>query len=169
MLIVVASGLHAVAQSPLTPVKTTSDDQKSIGSIFKQSTYRVKVTRGWPQAQGMVYHPTDPQRCFSRNLTLDLYEPDEATVQNRPVVLLVHSGGFWTGDSLMKSMVRAGKYFAERGWVCFSINYRLHGDRAISPEDWFNNRPTYAATRDAKAAIRWIRANADSYSHHVIM
>lgn len=163
MFIVVASGFHAAAQSPLTPAKETTGGQESVGPIFEQPTYRVKVTRGLPYAQGMIYHPTDPQRCFPRNLTLDIYEPDEATVQNRPVVLLVHSGGFWTGDSLMKSMVRAGNYFAERGWVCFSINYRLHGDRAIAPEGWLKNRPTYAATRDAKVAVRWIRANADSY------
>tara|TARA_R110002167_G_scaffold196372_1_gene399323 strand:+ start:628 stop:1596 length:969 start_codon:yes stop_codon:yes gene_type:complete len=163
MFIVLARGFDAAAQPPVTPPKSSAGERESIGPIFEKPTYAVKVTRGLLYAQGMIYHPTDPQRCYPRNLTLDVYEPDEGNTQNRPVVLLVHSGGFWTGDSLMKSMVRAGNYFAERGWVCFSINYRLHGDRAIAPEGWLKNRPTYAATRDAKAAVRWIRANAESY------
>lgn len=158
-----ACGFNATAQAQATTAQASSGASESSGGIFDKPTYQVKVTHGLPYAQGMIYHPTDPERFYPRNLTLDVYEPDEDTTQNRPVVLLVHSGGFWTGDSLMRSMVRAGNYFAERGWVCFSINYRLHGDRAIAPKGWLKNRPTYAAARDAKAAIRWIRANAASY------
>ncbi|WP_419189827.1 carboxylesterase family protein [Stieleria marina] len=132
--------------------------------VVDRATFEVLVTRGVPYAQGMIYHPTDPSRCYPRNLTLDIYQPQQKAAPGRPVVLLVHSGGFWTGDSLMRSMVRAGHYFASRGWVCFSINYRLHGDRAIAPDGWPANHPTYAATRDAKAAIRWIRAHAAQYN-----
>ncbi|MDA8746294.1 alpha/beta hydrolase [Rubripirellula amarantea] len=133
--------------------------ENGIAPIYRSPTYKVKVTKGEPYAQGMIYHPTDPSRSYPRNLTLDIYEPQDDLNQKRPVVVLIHGGGFW-------SMVNGAQYFAQRGWVCFSINYRLQGDRGIAPDGWPANKPTYSATRDAKAAIRWIRANAQQYRIH---
>ena len=60
------------------------------------------------------------------------------------------------------------------GWVAFSINYRLAGDHGTLPsffpeiDDPDPRRveqihAIYTACRDAKAAIRWIRANAGTY------
>ncbi len=175
----VADEPHRVSETPLTrvrtaevspkPERTTSDWDGSndcLAPVYNKATYKVTVTRGVPYAQGMTYHPSDQTRCFPRNLTLDVYQPADNHQQMRPVVVLIHGGGFWTGDSLMGSMVNGAQYFAQRGWVCFSINYRLYGDFAIAPNGWPDNRPTYSATRDAKAAIRWIRANAHQYRVH---
>ncbi|TWT80393.1 Carboxylesterase [Planctomycetes bacterium CA13] len=156
---------HAAEDTPKPKQTTLNWDRANVGlaPVYNDATYKVTVTLGVPYGQGMTYHPSDNTRCFPRNLTLDVYQPDDNHQQNRPVVVLIHGGGCWTGDSLMHSMVNGAQYFAQRGWVCYSINYRLHGDRGIAPKGWPDNRPTYSATRDAKAAIRWIRANAQKY------
>lgn len=154
----------SVANADQSRIKSDGDGSPgTLGPVANQAIYEVTVTRGEPYGQGMIYHPSDNTCCFPRNLTLDVYQPNDDHQQNRPVVVLIHGGGFWTGDSLMGSMVNGAQYFAQRGWVCFSINYRLFGDQAIAPKGWPDNRPTYSATRDAKAAIRWIRANASKY------
>jgi acetyl esterase/lipase len=68
----------------------------------------------------------------------------------RPVVLCIHGGGFRAGkrerwDDLCKRL-------AERGYVAATVTYRL------APKYQFP-----AAVHDVKAAVRWLRANADKY------
>ena len=75
-------------------------------------------------------------------------------------------------------------YFASRGWVFASIDYRTASDlqgtnfTGIAPQEWIDftiqNATTpddartsiaiYAAQRDAKAALRWIVANSSTYN-----
>ncbi|QDV83641.1 carboxylesterase family protein [Planctomycetes bacterium TBK1r] len=126
-------------------LSTMAGANDGLGPVYRDATYDVTVTKGEPYAQGMIYHPSDPTRSFPRNLTLDVYQPNDNHHQKRPVVVLIHGGGFWTGDSLMWSMVTGAEYFAQRGWVCFSINYRLQGDRGIAPKGWPDTRPRFAA------------------------
>jgi para-nitrobenzyl esterase len=66
-------------------------------------------------------------------------------------------------------------YYASRGFVVFSIDYRLRGDMGTIPQEWIDATTNvdlaelgrllamYPAHRDAKAALRWIIANADNY------
>nr|MCU0375618.1 alpha/beta hydrolase [Chitinophagaceae bacterium] len=67
-----------------------------------------------------------------------------------PVVVLIHGGAFKAGDKAMEAN-NAAKLVAN-GYVAVSINYRLSGE-AVFP----------AGVHDAKAAIRFIRANASTY------
>ena len=66
--------------------------------------------------------------------------------------------------------------YASRGWVVFSINYRLASHRGTVPTSWLNaidllpntqNQDQvlamYPANRDAKAALRWVVSQADEY------
>jgi acetyl esterase/lipase len=85
--------------------------------------------------------PTDDQ-------VLDLWVPADATGPS-PVVVFVHGGGWVEGD---KGQVRSKlPALLDQGFAVASIDYRL-AEQAIFP----------AAVRDAKAAIRWLRANAAS-------
>jgi predicted esterase len=66
-------------------------------------------------------------------------------------------------------------YYASRGFVVFSIDYRLRGHTGTIPQEWIDASSggapgnldqiyaMYPAHRDAKAALRWIIANADNY------
>ena len=69
-----------------------------------------------------------------------------------PVVVNIHPGGFFSGD---KDMVPGtpGKTMLEAGYAIASINYRLSGEA-----------PFPAAVQDAKAAVRFLRANAVKYN-----
>jgi acetyl esterase/lipase len=104
----------------------------------------------------------------------DLYVPRTETGP-RPALLVVHGGGFLFGERDQDELVSFAEYFAARGWVVLSIDYRLANDYGTAPQDWldaieserdsqlerFRGKASYAATRDAKAAVRYLHANAD--------
>lgn len=79
---------------------------------------------------------------------LDLWVPSD-TAGPSPVVVFVHGGGWVEGD---KDQVRSKlPALLDAGFAVASIDYRL-AEQAIFP----------AAVRDAKAAVRWLRANAEA-------
>jgi acetyl esterase/lipase len=92
-----------------------------------------------------------------RPLHLDLYRPTLGTSRpNSPLVVYVHGGG-WSGGHTRQSgaftrwpLVLAS--LASRGYVVASVEYRLSGEARFP-----------AAVQDIKAAIRWLRANAERY------
>jgi acetyl esterase/lipase len=81
---------------------------------------------------------------------MDIYLPDEGDGPF-PVILSIHGGAFLAGDK-GDGQVTPMLEGLKRGYAVVSINYRLSGE-AIWP----------AQINDCKAAIRWIRANADKY------
>jgi len=80
---------------------------------------------------------------------LDLYLPDESA-EGVPLIIWIHGGGWQNGSKENALPVRQG--WTERGYAVASLNYRLSG-HAIFP----------AQIEDCKAAVRWLRANADQY------
>ncbi|MCC6316853.1 MAG: alpha/beta hydrolase [Gemmatimonadaceae bacterium] len=80
---------------------------------------------------------------------LDLYLPTGKGPF--PVVLWLHPGGWQTGDKKISSTSVQMKLLAN-GYALASANYRLSG-QARYP----------AQIQDAKAAVRWLRANAALY------
>jgi acetyl esterase/lipase len=94
-------------------------------------------------------------------LRLDLYQPSGDTVSRRPAVVYVHGGGFSHGDKSAGG--NFARYFAQRGYVAVSINYRLLaplgcGGQDPPPPECAS--AALAAQHDAQAAVRWLRANA---------
>jgi acetyl esterase/lipase len=81
---------------------------------------------------------------------LDVYLPERGN-QPYPVIAWFHPGGFFTGDKGMMMDMLLPPWLA-KGYAVVSINYRL-SDEATFPAQIF----------DAKAAIRWIKANASKY------
>lgn len=80
-------------------------------------------------------------------LLMDLRVPDGNGPH--PVILYLHSGAWITGDRFGGPAIRQ----ATRGYAVASIEYRLAPDH-IWP----------AQVEDAKAAVRWLRANAARFS-----
>jgi len=68
----------------------------------------------------------------------------------RPVILCIHGGGFRAGKR--EGWDDRCRKFAEHGYVAATVTYRL------APKYQFP-----AAVHDVKAAVRWLRANADKY------
>jgi acetyl esterase/lipase len=82
-----------------------------------------------------------------RELRCDVYTPP-GTASRRPAVLLVHGGGWRQGD---KTQLRGyGVLLGMAGFVCVASEYRLVGES-----------PWPAQIHDVKAALRWMRANAE--------
>ena len=91
-----------------------------------------------------------PYASISQAQTLDVYLPAEGDGPF-PVVLHIHGGAFAMGDK-RDIHVMAFLKGLERGYAVASVNYRLSGE-AIFP----------AGLQDIKAAIRWLRANSETY------
>lgn len=81
---------------------------------------------------------------------LDIYLPESGTGPF-PVIISVHGGAFKSGDKASGELtpMLAG---LERGYAVVSVNYRLSSE-AVFP----------AQINDIKAAIKFLRANADTY------
>lgn len=84
---------------------------------------------------------------------LDLYLPKqnggkEQKVERLPLIIWVHGGAWMSGDKKNCPAVR----FVHEGYAVASINYRL-SQHAIFP----------AQIEDCKAAMRWLRANAEKF------
>lgn len=87
----------------------------------------------------------------SRKLLLDAFYPKKKTKKQRPALIIIHGGGWRTGDRSQHAPL--AKQLAALGYVCFTPEYRLSTE-ALFP----------AAVHDLKAAIRWVRANAKKYN-----
>ena len=81
---------------------------------------------------------------------LDLYMPSPVS-ESCPVIVWLHPGGYTMGDK--EGVVHVLDNILDRGYAVVSMNYRL-ADEACFP----------AQLLDAKAAVRWIRANAVTYN-----
>ncbi len=86
----------------------------------------------------------------TRELHLDIYSPE--VVQSKlPVVLLIHGGGWKSGDR--HQMVAIAKYLALNDYIAVPVEYRL------SPEAKYP-----AAVTDVKSAIIFLKKNYDHFN-----
>ncbi len=156
--------------------KTTDTNVTTPMSVKSASTYTVVVEQNLTYGQGLSHLTLNSTSSQTMDLKLDVYKPANNT-KKKPAILLIHGGGFSGGDKSDVNIVNLANYFASRGWVAFSINYRLVGDKGTIPTQWVqyaqNSVPVvdqaqfmamYPAHRDAKAAMRWLIANANNYN-----
>jgi acetyl esterase/lipase len=79
---------------------------------------------------------------------LDLYLPQGHAVKPRPLIVYLHGGGWRKGSKADGQ--RVAFRFVGEGYAVACVDYRLSGD-ALYP----------AQIEDCKAAVRWLRSNAD--------
>ncbi len=95
-------------------------------------------------------------------LTMDIYEPDADTCQLRPLLVLIHGGAFIVGDKRDDLQEKFADYFAKRGYVVASVNYRL--GYIFLPGAYSNlERCIYKAVQDVRAALRWLVHHKKKY------
>lgn len=95
-----------------------------------------------PTAKDVAYASLSPTQ------KLDIYLPEGEGPF--PLIINVHGGGFMMGD---KSNPAEADTFLANGYAVASVDYRLSGE-ALAP----------AQIQDLKAAVRWLRANAQTYN-----
>ena len=160
--------------------------------VQAESTYTVLKEENISYAEGLSHNMTSTT-SFAIPLKLDVYYPDNNSI-NRPVYMFIHGGGFTGGTKTKPEIVDMANFYASRGWVFVSIDYRTTEElgtiqgmtpqevinyyKGIAPQEWINNAlqgaqnsgqvqqatAMYLAQRDAKAALRWIVANAINYN-----
>jgi acetyl esterase/lipase len=86
----------------------------------------------------------------NRKLLADIFYPTKAVRKKFPAVVMVFGGGWRSGDKSQN--VPIAQQLALKGYVAMTIEYRLSLEA-----------PYPAAVEDVKAAIRWMRANAEQY------
>jgi len=89
-------------------------------------------------------------RYGNREMHLDLYRPAQVSRALLPTVIVIRGGGFQHGDSKGFGFVAAR--LAQAGFATACIQYRTSGEARFP-----------APIQDAKAAVRWVRANAATY------
>lgn len=85
-----------------------------------------------------------------RSLQLDLYRPI-AMSEKVPAIVVISEGGWEPASKELNGPMAAA--LAARGFIAVSIDYR-GASEAVFP----------ASVHDTKAAVRWLRANADTYN-----
>ena len=164
----------------------------AIPVVKAESTYSVLIDEDITFANGLA-HDELSTTPFSIPIPLDIYYPDNAS-NDRPVFMFIHGGGFTGGIKHKPEIVDMANYYASRGWVFASIDYRTTeelGDiqgmtqgelisyyKGMAPQEWIENTfqgaeslsqvqqaiAMYLAQRDAKAALRWLVANSHIYN-----
>ena len=92
-----------------------------------------------------ISYSNDSNSYFKK---LDIYTPADTGVH--PVLVFIHGGGWMTGDK--KFISEKPVYFAERGFVFVSINYRL-APLVKYPDN----------VKDAAEAVAWVARNIVNY------
>lgn len=101
------------------------------------------------------------------SVRLDVYMPTSTVAEKKfPLILLIHGGGFRKGDKGTAARIAEG--LADTGFVTVSMNYRIGWDKNENDRcDTVGARPDiafYKAQQDARAALRFLVANAEKYN-----
>jgi len=91
-----------------------------------------------------------PYANLSSAERLDIYLPDESEGPF-PVIVAIHGGAFMGGDKADMQLLPILEGL-KRGYAVVAVNYRLSGEAKFP-----------ALVHDVKAAVRWMRANAQHY------
>jgi pectinesterase len=153
----ILAGLLCCAVIPLAsaqPAYYPRDTSYSIRSAFEKIKERHPGVSPVPEAIPTGVR-VDRNRSYARlsanrALYADVFYPKPRRHRLRPAVLLIYGGGWRAGAKENQHPLAA--QLARAGYVAFAVEYRLSGE-ALFP----------AAVHDLKAAVRWIRAEAERY------
>lgn len=171
---------------------TDSELDNGTPIVRADSIYTVLKEEDITYAEGLS-HDELSTSAFTIPLKLDMYYPNNNST-NRPVFMFIHGGGFTSGIKDNPDIVNMANYYASRGWVFASIDYRTTEElgvtdemtleevftyyNGIAPQRWIDTTSQvtesrsdfkksiamYMAQRDSKAALRWIVSNSNTYN-----
>ncbi len=93
----------------------------------------------------------------------DLYQPKNDPANGRPLIIWMHGGGFKFGTKEAKGIKLWSKSFAQRGYVCAAINYRLSKKNPLFHFDELQ-KGCYYAVQDAKMAVEYFKYHCKEYN-----
>jgi len=132
-------GLGADYADRLDPELDLAVPFRAVARPFKLSSPDVEVLRDVSYTEG------------GRRAHLDIYRPRGADLENAPVLVQIHGGGWTIGTKEQQGLILMNR-MAERGWVCVAVNYRL-----APKHRW----PTQII--DVKRALAWVHEHIAEY------
>lgn len=143
---------------------------------YKDSAYRVAVDTNVTYASALGYWTSLPGsedsylgiyvsqelkkiRKKLLPLKMDVYRPEDGEKVLRPLLVLIHGGAFYNGDKASPGFPEWGRYFAARGYLVASVNYRL----GFFANTTSVERAGFRAVQDVNAAIRFLVHEKDRY------
>ena len=84
-------------------------------------------------------------------LYISVYKAENAKKSEKRPAIVYYFGGGWNSGAISQFKHHA-KYFSKRGMVCLLVDYRVRKR---------NNTTPFDALKDAKSAMRYIKAHAD--------
>ena len=139
----------ALAQQPI-PRDTSFTVQ---GTFLKEKKHRPYIEIASPEMGDRIVFLKNQvyKKLGERELTADVYYPQKKIKGNYPGVVLIHGGGWRSGDKSQNAAMAIA--LANAGYVAVCVEYRLSLE-AKFPE----------AVYDIKSAIRWMRANSKKFN-----
>lgn len=175
------TGLYRGIQPGITPVVTP----KNAGVLWGGAPV-IDPNYGGTIYEGTPIEMQDPRPAAVNGRQPLRYwkaDPDNG-LTDRPAIIWLHGGGFAKGIESMYGLANsAGKEYAQRGYVSFSLEYRMDTtvmaptttslcqwvQDNVDPEDpvWVDRKETCAnnitaAQRDVLAFVRYLKANAST-------
>jgi acetyl esterase/lipase len=154
VLVLIMASIAGVCQSEkLIPRDTSYNPPHAWSNIVKHypnsKIVPSKVPLGVKAEYNLVYATLENTLYGKRELHLDVLQPAKAG--KYPAIVMIHGGAWRSGTKEMEHPM--AEYMAVHGYVAVPVEYRM------SLEAKYPN-----AVYDIKAAIRWIKANAEKYS-----
>lgn len=108
----------------------------------------------------VVYGQNTDWQGQPQNVSMIISYPSAVadTATKRPLVILIHGGGFTTGNYADFGTLALG--LASRGFVAATVQYRLGWQTGCVPNNYSLPEAVYRANQDVRAAVRYCIANA---------
>ena len=136
-----------------------SDSIRYLDEVFENVTITEDVVYG--NAPDLPFIFLFEWNTYDIDLDMDIYEPEGDTETQRPVIIFIHTGSFFSGTNELDDVVALSIAAAKRGYVAVSINYRL-GLNILST--YSGERAVYRGVQDASAAVRYLKEFSDDYN-----
>jgi len=150
-------------------IVNTANSSCNNPDLYKETIYSL----GQISIQRNIHYSYYLDPLTNRPLVLDYYTANESCT-NRPLIVLVHGGGFASGYK--EQLINEAIAFARKGYAVFTIDYRLMGNplgvnsdppnvntTTICHGGAFNDMAWYWAMQDLNAAIKHITYFKDLY------
>lgn len=95
------------------------------------------------------------------DLFMDIYEPENDTLEKRPMIMLAFGGSFTSGIRQSPDIVRLCTEFSQRGYVCVSIDYRIGFENGVD-SDTNQFKAMIRGVQDMKGALRYFYKDAQT-------
>jgi len=151
LIVTLSAGQNAIANPFI--LSNSSENQNAekvryLDSVFEKVNIQSDI----------VFGESVNEKGEKELLKLDVYSPEDDELQNRPVILWIHGGGFRPGNDKTQSyIVEMANRFAGKGYVCLSIDYRIRENPKDDPSGTISD-----AVEDALKGLEWLRKNSET-------